>query len=154
MGVSWHEAQRYAEWAGGRLPTETEWEYAARAGTTTRYWWGDDLGKNNANCAACGSQWDNKQTSPVGSFPPKPFGLHDLLGNVWEWVEDCWHDNYNGAPNDGSAWKKQQGGYCGRHMFRGGSWSFLPRFVRSASRSGYTPDYRDDNLGFRLAQDI
>ena len=108
--VSWDDAKAYAVWLSTmtgktyRLLTEAEWEYAARAGTTTAYYWGDDIGKGNANCVFCGSQWDNKQTAPVGSFAPNQFGLYDMLGNVWEWVEDCGHNNYNGAPEDGSAW--------------------------------------------------
>ncbi|MGH8581801.1 MAG: SUMF1/EgtB/PvdO family nonheme iron enzyme [Gammaproteobacteria bacterium] len=153
VGVSWEDAQRFAQWAGARLPAEAEWEYAARAGTTTRYWWGDEVGKNNANCDGCGSRWDGKHSSPVGSFQPNAFGLHDMLGNVWEWVQDCWHNNYEGAPLDGSAWE-QQGGDCARRVFRGGSWFNLPRFVRSADRSRFAPESRFDYLGFRLAQDL
>ncbi|MGH8523942.1 MAG: formylglycine-generating enzyme family protein, partial [Gammaproteobacteria bacterium] len=153
VGVSWEEAQRFAQWAGARLPTEAEWEYAARAGTTTRYWWGDEVGKNNANCDGCGSQWDGKQPSPVGSFQPNAFGLHDMLGNVWEWAQDCWHENYQGAPLDGSVWE-QQGGDFAQRVIRGGSWIDVPRGVRSANRLRAAPDDRDDALGFRLAQDI
>ena len=81
-----------------RLLTEAEWEYAARAGTQTAYFWGDEIGKGNANCAGCGSKWDNRQTSPVGSFKPNAFGLYDMAGNVWQWVEDCYHDNYKARP--------------------------------------------------------
>ena len=154
VGVSWEDAQRFAEWAGGRLPTEAEWEYAARAGTTTRYWWGGKVGRNNANCDGCGSQWDNKQTAPVGSFAPNPFGLHDLLGNVWEWVQDCWHANYQDAPSDGSAWGKKQDGDCAQRVIRGGSWVNFPWLVRSAYRLRLTPGSRYYDLGFRLAQDL
>ena len=153
VGVSWEDAQRFAEWAGGRLPSEAEWEYAARAGTTTRYWWGDEVGKDNANCAGCGSQWDGKQTAPVGSFQPNGFGLHDMLGNVWEWVEDCWHESYKGAPANGSAWGKQQGGDCARRVIRGGSRNSEPGDVRSAYRLRTTPGNRSNLVGFRLAQD-
>ena len=154
VGVSWQDARRFAVWAEGRLPTEAEWEYAARAGTTTRYWWGDEVGKNNANCAECGSRWDDKQTATVGSFQPNAFGLHDMLGNVWEWVEDCWHESYKGAPTDGSAWGKQQGDDCALRVIRGGSWDSDPRDVRSAYRDRYTPGSRDYDVGFRLVQDI
>jgi formylglycine-generating enzyme required for sulfatase activity len=110
MRVSWEDAKQYVAWIAKltgkpyRLLTEAEWEYAARAGTTTSYSWGNDIGKGNANCDRCGSQWDNERTAPVGSFKPNGFGLYDMHGNVWEWCEDAWHDNYKGAPADGSAW--------------------------------------------------
>jgi formylglycine-generating enzyme required for sulfatase activity len=111
INISWDDAQQYAAWLcmmtdrPYRLLTEAEWEYAARAGSTTAYFWGDEIGKGNANCNGCGSQWDNRQTSPVESFKPNAFGLYDMAGNVWQWVEDCRHEDYNnGAPIDGSAW--------------------------------------------------
>jgi len=157
INVSWEDALAYCAWLSEqtgrpyRLPTEAEWEYAARAGTETRYWWGDEAGKNNANCNGCGSEWDNRQTAPVGSFRPSPWGLHDMLGNVWEWLQDCWHDRYEGAPEDGSAW---EAGDCSRRVVRGGSWFNDPRYLRSADRSWYFTDYRNNNIGFRLAQDL
>jgi formylglycine-generating enzyme required for sulfatase activity len=160
INVSWDEARKYAGWLSGqtgkryRLLTEAEWEYAARAGTATPYWWGDGVGKNRANCAGCGSKWDGKGTAPVGSFAPNPFNLYDTAGNVWEWVQDCWHDNYDGASSDGSAWEKADGGDCGRRVIRGGSWFYRPRFLRSASRSRYYTVAGGYFLGFRLAQDL
>jgi formylglycine-generating enzyme required for sulfatase activity len=108
--VSWNDAKTYVAWLSKitnkeyRLLTEAEWEYAARAGTTTAYYWGDEIGTNNANCNGCGSRWDAKQTAPVGQFDRNAFGLYDMIGNVWEWVEDCYHNNYEGAPTNGSAW--------------------------------------------------
>ena len=122
--VTWDDAQRYAAWLSKmtgkpyRLLTEAEYEYATRAGTTTAYPWGNDIGKNNANCNGCGSKWDNQQTAPVGSFKPNAFGLYDMVGNVFEWVEDCVHANYDGAPTDGSAWI--EGGLCTYRLDRGG----------------------------------
>ena len=134
-----------------RLLTEAEWEYAARAGTTTAYYWGDEIGKANANCNGCGSQWDNRETSPVGSFKPNAFGLYDMSGNVLQWVEDCYHDNYDDAPTDGSAWTS---GDCSRRVVRGGSWYSDPQYLRSADRFGYATDFRSGDLGFRLARTL
>src|SRR5262252_251730 len=135
INVSWDDAKGYVAWLSEktgrdyRLLTEAEYEYATRAGTQTAYPWGNEIGKNNANCDGCGSQWDNKQTAPVGSFPANSFGLHDMVGNVWEWTEDCWHPNYDGAPADGSAWTT---GDCSRRVVRGGSWVNNPQGLRSA----------------------
>ena len=137
IDVSWEDAQAYAAWLSDetgedyRLPSESEWEYAARAGSATRYSWGQDIGRNRANCNGCGSRWDSDGTSPAGSFAANGWGLHDMHGNVWEWVEDCWHGNYAGAPRDGSAWTR--GGYCNR-VLRGGSWLNNPAALRSANR--------------------
>ena len=103
MNVSWDDAQQYVAWLSTRtgktyrLLSEAEWEYAARAGTSTAYFWGNEIGNGNANCNGCGSQWDHRRTAPVGSFAPNAFGLHDMHGNVWEWVQDCMHEDYNGA---------------------------------------------------------
>ena len=122
-----------------------------RAGSTTEYFWGEEIGKNNANCNGCGSQWDNRQTSPVDSFKPNDFGLHDMAGNVFQWVQDCYHGNYDGAPDDGSAWIS---GDCGFRVVRGGSWVVDPGILRSANRVGVAPDLRGNNLGFRVGRTL
>jgi formylglycine-generating enzyme required for sulfatase activity len=158
IDVTWDEATAYVGWLSHltgkeyRLLTEAEWEYVARAGTQTRYSWGDDPGKGNANCNGCGSQWDREQTAPVGSFKPNAFGLYDMHGNVWEWVEDSWHDNYDGAPLDGSAWL--QGADPSLRAVRGGSWGIVPRDLRAASRyrvPACSPGYI---LGFRVKRTL
>jgi len=135
-----------------RLLSEAEWEYAARAGTTTAFSWGDEIGKNNANCNGCGSEWDSRRTAAIGSFAPNPFGLYDMHGNVWEWVEDCLHTNYEGAPTDGSAWTAQ--GDCSRRVVRGGSWAGYPVSLRSALRFWYSADDHGNDLGFRVARTL
>lgn len=158
INVSFNDAQAYVKWLSDktdkqyRLPTEAEWEYAARAGSETAYWWGSDVGKNNANCDGCGSEWDGKQTAPADSFKPNAFGLHNTAGNVWEWVEDCSHQNYQGAPADGSAWKEANGGDCSRRVVRGGSWNYIPRNLRSANRLGDVTDGAVVYQGFRIAR--
>jgi formylglycine-generating enzyme required for sulfatase activity len=155
--VTWDDAQRYAAWLSKmtgkpyRLLTEAEYEYATRAGGQTAYPWGDDIGRNNANCNGCGSEWDARQTALVGSFKPNAFGLYDMVGNVFEWVEDCAHNNYYGAPTDGSAWT--EGGDC-IHIDRGGAWNFTPSALRSASRDSSATSYRIDNLGIRVGRTL
>src|SRR5262249_17947659 len=130
INVTWDDANRYVSWLSRitgkhyRLLSEAEYEYAARAGTSTAYPWGNDIGKNQANCNGCGSMWDNKQPAPVGSFASNDFGLYDMVGNVGQWVEDCFHPNYEGAPTNGSAWTT---GDCRRRVVRGGSWTDDPR---------------------------
>ena len=158
--VSWYDAQGFIGWlnikegtGAYRLPSEAEWEYAARAGTTTRYSWGDAIGRNRANCDGCGSRWDNKRPAPVGSFQPNGFGLYDMHGNVWEWVADCWHGSYKGAPTDGSAWTSGCGDGA-RAVVRGGSWTDIPRRLRAASRDRVRPSFRSYYCGFRLVQDL
>jgi formylglycine-generating enzyme required for sulfatase activity len=116
-----------------------------------RYYWGDEIGKNNANCKGCGSKRDNKQTAPVGSFKPNAFGLYDMVGNVWEWVEDCYQDNYNGAPADGSA---ETAGGCNERVVRGGSWDFYPQDLRSASRARNSTANRIYDTGFRVGRTL
>ncbi|CAK0771690.1 formylglycine-generating enzyme [uncultured Gammaproteobacteria bacterium] len=153
--VSWNDAQAYVQWLSRktgqryRLLSESEWEYVARAGTTTTYWWGNDVGRNNANCAGCGSQWDNKQTAPVGSFAPNAFGLYDTAGNVWQWVEDCYEGNYQNLPTDDKASTSEK---CEYRVGRGGSWLSYPRYLRAAYRNGLTPGHFYNSLGFRVAR--
>ena len=158
VNVSWEDAQAYVAWLTAetgepyRLPSEAEWEYAARAGTTTAYSWGNEIGNNRANCNGCGSRWDFEQTAPTGSFGANAWGLHDMHGNVYEWVEDCWHENYARAPSDGTAWTG--GGDCSRRVLRGGSWFIDPRFLRSADRGRDSSGNRNFIIGFRVARTL
>jgi formylglycine-generating enzyme required for sulfatase activity len=157
VNVSWEDAKAYTEWLSKktrknyRLPTDAEWEFAARAGTKTKYWWGKEIGMAQANCEGCQSLWDGAQTAPVGSFPANPFGLHDTAGNVFEWVADCYHDSFADAPADGTAMEKPD---CGKRVIRGGAWSFPPKEIRSANRWRDFPTRRSDDTGFRIARDI
>jgi formylglycine-generating enzyme required for sulfatase activity len=163
INVSWNDAQKYVAWLSlmtgksYRLMSEAEYEYAARGGTRTAYYWGDQIGTNNANCADCGSAWANKETAPVGKFAPNAFGLYDMGGNVWEWVIDCYHENYNGAPIDGSAWMTGVSG-CpnggGQHVIRGGGYQAPSRTVRSDFRYFGTEIDRWDDRGFRVGRTI
>ena len=156
IDVSYSDAKQYVGWLSQltgkeyRLLTEAEWEYAARAGGRTGYSWGDDLGVGNANCDGCGSPWDLKQTAPVGSFKPNAFGLYDMHGNVWEWVEDSWHETYDGAPTDGSA--SLRDGDASFRVVRGGSWRNDGELVRAAVRVRRHINVRFDTLGFRVAR--
>ena len=158
INVTWDDAKRYAAWLAKvtgkpyRLLSEAEYEYAARAGTETAFPWGDDIGVGNANCNDCGSPWDFKQPAQVGSFPPNGFGLYDTIGNVDVWVEDCDHPDYNGAPDDGSAWI--QGGNCGYRMVRGGSWLEAPESLRSGHRDLQATGFRFSNYGIRIGRTI
>ena len=159
VNVSWKDAQEYARWLSARtgkkyrLLTESEWEYAARGGTTTRYHWGDAPARDRANCRGCGTGAGASRPLPVGSFEANAFGLFDVHGNVWEWVEDCWHANYRNAPSDGSAWVVSSvPGACRYRMLRGGSWNVGPRYMRSAVRSRFAEGIRSDSSGFRVAR--
>jgi formylglycine-generating enzyme required for sulfatase activity len=161
INVSWVDAQRYAAWLSRmtgrpyRLITEAEYEYATRAGSQSAYPWGDDIklnGQTMANCAGCGSEWDDNRAAPVGSFPPNRFGLYDMVGNISEWVEDCIHFNYEGAPKDGSAWV--EGGSCRNRGVRGGNMAAEPLKLRSAHRSWTRLDDRFAFIGFRVARTI
>jgi formylglycine-generating enzyme required for sulfatase activity len=144
--VSWDDAVEFCEKLSQltgrpyRLPSEAEWEYACRAGTTTPFHFGEELTHEQAN-------FNSKQTSPVGIYPPNNFGLYDMHGNVWEWCQDVWHDNYDGAPTDGSAWLTE-GDDC--RIIRGGSLNFSPVLCRAPSRDYGSPGVRDYDLGFRV----
>ncbi len=154
INVSWDDAQSYVGWLSRktgkpyRLPTEAEWEYAARAGASTYFPWGDDIGRGKANCDGCGSPFDNKQTAPVGSFPANAFGLHDAVGNVTEWVEDRWHSDYTGAPTDGSPW---QPGDPLRVVLRKGAWYNSAARQHLGYRTGDSPRVKNGKIGFRVA---
>jgi formylglycine-generating enzyme required for sulfatase activity len=155
--VSWDDAQQYTAWLSSstgqtyRLPSEAEWEYAARAGTNSRYWWGEKVAPKMANCKGCGEPYDPRQPVNVGSFPANPLGLYDLTGGVAQWVDDCWHPNYQGAPSDGSAWSDPN---CREHVLRGGSWRSDASYVRSASRGYYDSGVRYPAHGFRVARSL
>ena len=153
--VSWSDAKQFVGWLAGatqkpyRLPSEAEWEYAARGGTQTKYWWGDQFQSGLANCKNCTTVAAAEQPLKVGSFGANPFGLYDMGGSVDQWVEDCWHKNYQGAPTDGSAWL---GGDCGSHVIRSGSWKNDERYVRPSNRDSYDTNVRYPTHGFRVAQ--
>ena len=158
INVSWRDAQNYLKWLSAktgeeyRLPSEAEWEYAARAGATTVWWWGDRLGKDDANVDVEGSRWGGRMTAPVGSFKPNPWGLYDTAGNVWEWVEDAWRDDYRGAPVDGAAWTGQDDA---PRALRGGSWLSRPDLARADVRNGALPDLRSNPyVGFRVLSSV
>jgi formylglycine-generating enzyme required for sulfatase activity len=180
--VSWNDAKAFIRWLSRktgktyRLPTEAEWEYAARAGTRTARYWGDDpnqacVHENVADRSTyeTGFSRQSRKTwsrpsgrrhdcddgryliAPVGSYRANGFGLYDMLGNVWEWTEDCGNASYTGAPADGSAWLT---GDCSRRVLRGSSWTSEPRYARSANRARDPSDYRSTGIGFRLARTL
>jgi formylglycine-generating enzyme required for sulfatase activity len=165
--VSGGDIKAYVEWMARktgkpyRLLSEAEWEYAARARTSPgaypRFWFGSDekdlcrygnfLDRKAGNSSACDDGYDH--TSPAGHYKPNAFGLYDMAGNAWQWTEDCYHDSYNGAPADGSAWTA---GGCGSHVVRGGSWNLKPGILRAAQRGSYTVG--GNRVGFRLARTL
>jgi formylglycine-generating enzyme required for sulfatase activity len=156
INVSWLDAKAFVAWLSQktgqtyRLPAEAEWEYAARAGTNTPFWWGRDVGSRQANCRECNTG-SGQQTSPVGSYKPNPFGLYDTAGNAAEWVEDCWNDNYRAAPKDASAWTA---GQCRLRVLRGGAYDSQAKLVRSTARFRYDTDVRYSANGFRVVREL
>jgi formylglycine-generating enzyme required for sulfatase activity len=156
IDVSWDDAKMFARWQAQRtgqayrLPSEAEWEYAARAGSASLYWWGREVGNGRANCEECGGPAAGR-TLVTGSFRPNAFGLYDTAGNAAEWVEDCWNESYRGAPQDGSAWLT---GQCRLRVLRGGSFANKANAVRPAARFRYDEDVRYYANGFRLVRDL
>jgi formylglycine-generating enzyme required for sulfatase activity len=156
IDVSWRDAKTYTAWLSQktgrkyRLPSEAEWEYAARGGTKSTFWWGAAVGNRYANCGECGNNV-GRQPMATGSFPPNPFGLYDTAGNAAEWVEDCWNDSYRNAPRDGSAWAI---GQCSLRVLRGGAFDSQSRYLRSASRFRYDADVRYVANGFRVVREL
>ena len=169
--VSWEDARAYVQWLGQqtgkgyRLPSEAEWEYVARAGSTSARPWGEDP---KGACAYAnvadtttyeGISWEPKHecsdghwfAAPVATYKANAFGLYDMMGNMWEWVQDCYHDSYAGAPTEGSAW---EAGKCEARVLRGGSWNDRPQVVRSAIRNRVSPSNRLDYLGFRVSRTL
>ena len=155
INVSWYDAKAYTAWLSDqtgneyRLPTEIEWEYSARAGSDTAFWYGNEVRAGYSVCESCGSQWDGVSTGPVGSQASNPLGLFDMHGNVAEWVEDCYHENYNGAPSSNQVWLSDQ---CSGRVLRGGSWFDIPAVGRSSTRYRAEPTLRASNWGFRVVR--
>ena len=152
--VSWSDAKQYVAWLAEttrkpyRLPSEAEWEYAARGGTQTRYWWGDQFQSGMVNCKNCSDIPAIDQPVKVGSLKPNPFGLFDMGGGVDQWVEDCWHKTYQGAPADGSAWVENA---CTSNVIRSGSWRKDSNYARTSNRGSYDTNVRYPTHGFRVA---
>ncbi len=155
INVSWEDAVAYTQWLSKqtghqyRLPSEAEWEYSARAGSKEKYWWGAQYENNRANCFNCGSRWDRVSSAPVGSFSPSSLGLHDMSGNVMEWVSDCYHQNYDGAPIDGTIWSQ---GACSQRVVRGGSFHSPVEDIRVSKRSAFDAGTAVDQIGFRVVR--
>jgi formylglycine-generating enzyme required for sulfatase activity len=163
MFVNWTDAKAYANWLSQktglayRLLSEAEWEYVARGGQTTPFFFGEKIATDQANFDGnfrYGAQTKGvyrQMTMPTGSFPHNAFGIHDAHGNVWEWVEDCWNESYEGAPSDGAAWLE---GRCDFRVLRGGSWNTAPGVLRSAHRGRFKVSSKENYLGFRVARSV
>ena len=162
INITYFEAKQYLSWISKktgfryRLPSESEWAYANRAGTTTIWWWGNNVGENHANCKDCKSPWSdggNKVhgTAPVGMFPPNPFGLHDTTANVFEWVEDCWNDSFNDKLKNSINWIQEN---CHYRVIRGGAFYYYSKVGRSDYRSKNSPSVKSYLLGFRVLREL
>jgi len=158
INVTWEDAKAYTQWLSQktnttyRLPTDAEWEYAARAGNDETFPWGQNFKMGQANCGGCGTIWDSERTAPVGRFPPNQFELYDMAGNVFEWTEDCWNNTFKDIGLQGQAYQNPAG--CGARVIRGGSWTFPPKEVRSANRWRDLPQRRSDDTGFRVVKEL
>jgi formylglycine-generating enzyme required for sulfatase activity len=156
INVSWHDAVDFAAWlsrktgASYRLPTEAEWEYAARGGTVTRYPWGDAVGEGHANCRRCGTVWSGRAPAPVAQFSPNVFGLYDMNGNLSEWVVDCWRENHTSDETDVGT----EEGICKARVTRGGDWYYFPILSTSAARKSNAPNLWSYTIGFRVVRDL
>lgn len=166
INVTWHQVQNYVKWLSRktghkyRLPSEAEWEYAHRGGTTTAFWWGNDVGSKQANCRDCESRQCctakdhsccSHGTKQIGSFPANPYGLHDTAGNVFEWTQDCWNPDHKGAPKDASV---RTTGDCKNRVIRGGSFYYFHKVARSFYRSKNPPAVKSYWLGFRVLREL
>nr|WP_229445274.1 formylglycine-generating enzyme family protein [Massilia sp. Leaf139] len=155
--VSWDDAQQFVRWLSAvsgkpyRLPSEAEWEFAARGGTTSAYWWGAQMAPGKANCKDCGAPYSAERPANVGSFAANPFGLHDTSGSVWEWVADCWHNNFKDAPADGRVWDAPN---CRVRVIRGGSWREGTAYMVASTRFKYDAGVRQSQNGFRVARSL
>jgi len=155
--VNWDDAFYYAKWLSEQtgqtysLASESQWEYAAGAGARSTFWWGFEEEPNRAHCFGCGSGLDPRKPTKIGTFSANKFGVFDTAGNVAEWVRDCWHDNYNGAPTTGEVW---EGGDCITRVVRGGSYSSPPQSIRTAKRDKFKSDSLYDNIGIRVVREV
>lgn len=160
INVTWDQAQTYVGWLSSetgesyRLLTESEWEYVARADSNGEYWWGDFFQVDMAVCEGCLNDWANESTKEVGAYRANSFGLYDIAGNVSEWVQDCWHSDYESAPSNADVWLAESAGDCAKAPIRGGSWLSNTEYMRAAKRAQFDRNSASMSIGFRVARDI